>query len=407
MRLSLPSKDAVRTDATFTLNTASTAARISTLLASGRTLNATVFNSSFCRMLFSVMSGRIRMSRGARFTAPAPPRAPRGRRARTPRDGRRAPGRPTPGSASRRRATARCARPARAPPRPPRPPATPPPRRGPGRRGGEPRHVARGPRERRAALADHEQRPLPRETERCEILDQRLRPGSLGRAERLDDRELPARELGRHGGAQRLAAHGARHLLPVAPRRRAEGLTAALPLRGADRALPGPAGALLPPRLPAAARHLAPPLRVVRARAPVGELSHDRLVEQRPADLDSEDVGLELQRPGLLALGVQHLYGRHRLFLFRSLLLLRLGQLHALADHHERPAGARHRTAHQHEILLRQHADDGEVQHGPPVAAHAAGELVPGPDARRVRGRADRAGRAVEHRAVRRVTAGP
>src|SRR5260370_38957373 len=68
MRLSLPSKDAVRTAATFTLNTLSTALRISTLLASGRTRKATVLSSSFCRILFSVMIGRRMTARGSRFT---------------------------------------------------------------------------------------------------------------------------------------------------------------------------------------------------------------------------------------------------------------------------------------------------------------------------------------------------
>src|SRR3990172_2824048 len=144
MRLSLPSKDAVRTEATFTLNTASTATRISTLLASGRTLNATAFSSSFCRMLFSVMSGRIRISRG--------------------------------------------------------------------------------PREHRPELANHEQRRRTREAQRAELLHERLRPGALRDGQRLDDRELAARELRRDRRAQRLAAHGARHRLPVAPRRRAERL---------------------------------------------------------------------------------------------------------------------------------------------------------------------------------------
>src|SRR5512138_479928 len=67
IRFSFPSNEAVRTEVTLTLNTASTAARISTLLASGRTRKATVFSSSFCRMLFSVISGRIRISRAVRL----------------------------------------------------------------------------------------------------------------------------------------------------------------------------------------------------------------------------------------------------------------------------------------------------------------------------------------------------
>src|SRR5215470_1604553 len=57
MRFHLPCIEAVRTSATFTLNTRSTAWRISTLLASRATSNVTVLNSSFCCMLFSVMRG--------------------------------------------------------------------------------------------------------------------------------------------------------------------------------------------------------------------------------------------------------------------------------------------------------------------------------------------------------------
>jgi hypothetical protein len=86
---------------------------------------------------------------------------------------------------------------------------------------------------------------------------------------------------GAHGVAQRLAAHLARHRLVVAVRRGPERLAAALPLRGADRALARTAGALLLPRLLAAARDLAAPLGVVGADTPVGQLAHDRLVQQR------------------------------------------------------------------------------------------------------------------------------
>src|SRR5262245_53496806 len=115
IRFSFPSNEAVRTEVTLTLNTASTAARISTLLASGRTRKATVFSSSFCRMLFSVISGRIRISRAVRLISPRPPRAPRGRRVRTRPDGRAGADRRTRAPAFRRSATARCARRASAP----------------------------------------------------------------------------------------------------------------------------------------------------------------------------------------------------------------------------------------------------------------------------------------------------
>src|SRR5204862_2569088 len=107
IRFSLPSNDAVRTEATLTLKTSSTARRISTLFASGRTLNATVFCSSFCRMLFSVMRGRIRIIRAGRLMARAPPPAPGGPRARTPLAARAGADRRRRATASRRRATAR------------------------------------------------------------------------------------------------------------------------------------------------------------------------------------------------------------------------------------------------------------------------------------------------------------
>ena len=69
----------------------------------------------------------------------------------------------------------------------------------------------------------------------------------------LHDRELAGRDLRRQRFAQRGPAHLGRHPLVVAARRGPERLAAALPLGGADRALPRPPGALLLPRLPAAA----------------------------------------------------------------------------------------------------------------------------------------------------------
>src|SRR5436309_3365628 len=101
------------------------------------------------------------------------------------------------------------------------------------------------------------------------------------------------------------------HALVVLARGGAERLAAALPLGRPDRALAGAARALLLPRLPAAARHLAPPLGVVRARAPRGQLLHHGLVDQRHAHRLREDVGPEIERLLLLALAVEHGNGRH------------------------------------------------------------------------------------------------
>src|SRR5262249_690885 len=74
------------------------------------------------------------------------------------------------------------------------------------------------------------------------------------------------------------------------------------------------AGAFLLPRLAAAARHLAAPSGIVRAGPSVGELSRDRLMEQRPADLGAEHVRLQLERSRLASLPVQNLPGWHRYF---------------------------------------------------------------------------------------------
>src|SRR5437879_2465700 len=324
IRLSFPSNDAVRTDATLTLKTVSTAARISTLLASGRTRNATVFCSSFWRMLFSVMSGRIRITRAARVivTGSARPAWTEGG-LRGARAGSDTPGLPSQRSgigfvvaASAKRSF----------------------REGllerqqagaleedatslqelidghvSGRLDGQPRHVARRPRHGLGQLAHDQERRLAGEPEGTQPGDQRFRL-SVGDVDRLDRRELAGRNLGRDRGAQRSAAHRARQVLVVAPGRRPKRLAATLPLDRPGRALPSPAGPLLLPRLPAAAGHLAPPLGVVRAGPTVGELSRHRLVEQWHADLDTEYVRFQLERAGLLALRVQHLYGRHRYF---------------------------------------------------------------------------------------------
>src|SRR5574341_104719 len=305
IRFSLPSNDAVRTEATLTLNTDSTAARISTLFASGRTLNATVFCSSFWRMLFSVISGRMRISRGARIAAgSATPEDSVGgllqarvaasgvaslRERLLERQKARALEHDLPRAEElvdghvRRRLDR------------------------------EPAHVPRRSGKALAELAHHEERRPRLHAERAEPRQERLR-FAVGHRDGLDDGDLPQRELGRDRGPERLPPHRARHILVVAPGCRAEGLAAPLPLGRADRALAGPPGPLLPPRLPPSAGHLAAPLGVVRSGAAVGELAGHRLVQQRAADLDAEDVGLELHRARLLPCRVQHRYGRHGYF---------------------------------------------------------------------------------------------
>src|SRR5258705_9270927 len=233
IRFIFPSNEAVRTEVTLTLNTASTADRISTLLASGRTRKVTVFSSSFCCMLFSVISGRIRISRGVRLIGASSSRPPR-----------TAGGQPwVLGASSGQRLLERHEAGAlehhamgvqelidghvqR-------------------RLDGQPWHVARGARQALGQLADDEQRRRLRDPERREGRDQRLGLAVAG-IDRLDRRELAGRNLGRDRGAQGRPPHLSRHVLGVAPRRRAERLAAALPLHGPA---PAPAGAARPPFL--------------------------------------------------------------------------------------------------------------------------------------------------------------
>src|SRR5262249_9397286 len=72
-------------------------------------------------------------------------------------------------------------------------------------------------------------------------------------------------------------------------------------LRRPQRALAGPAGALLPVRLPAAAADRAPGLGGVGALPGRRLLGHDHLVHQRDVDLDAEELGRELDVPAALA----------------------------------------------------------------------------------------------------------
>ena len=93
-----------------------------------------------------------------------------------------------------------------------------------------------------------------------------------------------------------------RHGLVVAARRGTERLAAALPLGGADGALAGAAGALLLPGLAAAARAPRCALGVVGARATVGQLAHHRLMQQRHLHRAAEHVGGSSSVPAGLAL---------------------------------------------------------------------------------------------------------
>ena len=72
------------------------------------------------------------------------------------------------------------------------------------------------------------------------------------------------------------------------------GHATAPPIGSADRARPGPAGALLPPRLGTAAADFGPLLGLVGPRPRSGQLGGYHLVEHSHVRLDPEYLGVEL-----------------------------------------------------------------------------------------------------------------
>ena len=124
--------------------------------------------------------------------------------------------------------------------------------------------------------------------------------GGLRRARRVaeaggvDDVDRPALGVHRQRGAQRGATSLAVDLEDVVTRARAEDRAAARPDRRAAGAGACAAGALLAPRLRAAAGDHAAGLGRVRALAARGQLGHDDLVHERAVERLLEDVGVEV-----------------------------------------------------------------------------------------------------------------
>src|SRR5581483_610883 len=112
--------------------------------------------------------------------------------------------------------------------------------------------------------------------------------------------------------AQRGCLHLLRRPLDVRARLRAVHRAAARVLRGAHRALPRTAGALLPVRLLAAAAHVAARLGGVRTLPGRRPLGHHDLVDQRHVDLGREDLLRQLNRLAARAVGREHWDGRHQ-----------------------------------------------------------------------------------------------
>src|SRR5690606_4634906 len=135
--------------------------------------------------------------------------------------------------------------------------------------------------------------------------------GDVGTDELGDDVHPAGAGPVRQGAAERGGLHLLGGALGVVPRLGAVHRAAALELRSADRALAGPAGALLPVGLLAAAADLAAGLGGVRALAARGLLGDDDLVHQRDVRLLVEDRLRELDAPAGRALGSLDLDGRH------------------------------------------------------------------------------------------------
>src|SRR4029450_14133279 len=91
-------------------------------------------------------------------------------------------------------------------------------------------------------------------------------------------------------------------------------VAAPLPPSAAEGALPAAPGALLPPRLPAAAAHLAAAACGVRAHAPVGELAHHRLMHHGHVHRASEHRVGELEGAAGLPAAVENGKARHGYF---------------------------------------------------------------------------------------------
>ena len=375
IRFHLPCTEDVRTSATLTLKTRSTAWRISTLLASFATWNVTVFCSSFCRMLFSVMSGRYSTERGSLIAPSASCRATTA--ARSTIDPR-----------VTHELVAEVWR---------------------GGRDLEPRDVAGGALDVRAPLA-------------------RARAGSglPPRAERL---EPGHQRLGLRLGQAPAAPPPPARPRPPWPPAPSAARRAASPWASPCRTCAGRGPNGLPPPFhwvarmePCRARPVPfwrhgfrPPPRTslrpagrVRARAPVGQLAHHRLVQHRHVHRAAEHLGRRARGCRVdLPAGVENGNARHGYFAPCAFCCCALVCFTLFRTITKPPARAGHRAPQQDEVLLGEHAHHRQVEDGPAVAAHAPGQRMARPHPRGVRGGADGAGGPMEHRAVGGVAAGP
>ena len=117
---------------------------------------------------------------------------------------------------------------------------------------------------------------------------------------------------------------------------------------GPLRALPGPAGALLLERLPAAAGHLGPGLGALGPGPGRGQLGGDDLVQHRHVGLDAEEVGVEGPGPGGRAVRPVHVDPRRVDGCRPS-----LASLDGVADEHQAAAGPGHGALEQQQVCAR------------------------------------------------------
>src|SRR5439155_10194940 len=133
-----------------------------------------------------------------------------------------------------------------------------------------------------------------------------------------DHGELARLESVGQRATQRRALHLLVHAHRVVARLRPVRDAAAHPDRRADRAVPGPAGPLLAPRLLAATADLGPGLRRVGAATDGGEARHHDLVHQADVDRRLEQFRGQLSGPGPLARLVAQVDARHQAPLFAA-----------------------------------------------------------------------------------------
>ena len=157
--------------------------------------------------------------------------------------------------------------------------------------------------------------------------------------------------------AQREPDHLLGSALAVVARLRAVRHTTTTPVRRADRALAGAAGALLAPRLRATAADLGPGLRAVRAGAGGRELRGDDLVHHRGVGLDAEQVVGHVDRAG----AARRSGTSRRASCCATARRLRHRALGRVLHEHEPAVGAGHRALHEEDAALGVALDHLEV----------------------------------------------